>query len=385
MSTIELKEIYTTYSLRDINLTIGSGELLVLLGPTGAGKTTLLNVIAGLEDYRGSVLFNGRAVDGLAPGERKVGYLFQDLNLFPHLNVFSNIAFGLKMQGLSKRQIQDKVEEMLELFKIESLRDRFPNSLSGGEKQRVALARALINSPHILLLDEPMSSLDYRTSKYLRIELRALQKKLGITTIYVTHNLYEAEELADRIAVISKGRLEQIGSPEDVFFHPRSTISSFIGAPNILHCEDCQLLNPSLMEVECGGISLIIPNEGRPVKKLAILPEDIYLSATKPPGPDINRIKGTLIKYEEAAHTVCCTVQAGKNYLKAELPREIFKTMGLNIGAAVWLILNLRKLKVVAGESYSNAAPFSILKTEVKEGKYEKNSSGKCGRHGFGA
>lgn len=119
MSTIELKEISTTYSLRNINLTIGSGELLVLLGPTGAGKTTMLNVIAGLENHRGSVLFNGRAVDGLAPGERKVGYLFQELNLFPHLNVFSNIAFSLKMQGLSKRQIQDKVEKMLELFKIE--------------------------------------------------------------------------------------------------------------------------------------------------------------------------------------------------------------------------------------------------------------------------
>lgn len=356
MSTIELKEVFTLYSLRNINITIGNGELLVLLGPTGAGKTTMLNVIAGLEDYRGSVLFDDRAVDGLSPGKRKVGYLFQDLNLFPHLNVFSNIAFGLKMQRMSKMQIQDKVEKMLELLKIESFRNRFPNSLSGGEKQRVALARALINSPHILLLDEPMSSLDYRTSKYLRTELRALQKKLGITTVYVTHNLYEAEELADRIAVIDKGRLEQIGSPEDVFFHPRATISSFIGAPNILHCERCRLLNLSLLEVECGGISLIILNEGRQVKKLAILPEDIYLSAAKPPGPDINRVKGTLIKYEEAAHTVCCTVLVGKNYLRAELPRNIFKTMGLDIGVEVWLILNLRKLKVAAGDSYSGAA-----------------------------
>lgn len=348
MSSIELKEISTPYSLKKINLKINNGELLVLLGPTGAGKTTILNVIAGLEDYRGFVLFDGIPVDGLLAGKRKVGYLFQDLNLFPHLNVFSNIAFGLKIQKLNKIQIQDKVEEMLQLLKIESLRERFPKNLSGGEKQRVALARALVNSPRILLLDEPMSSLDYRTSKYLRSELKMLQRKLGITTVYVTHNLYEAEEMADRIAVIDNGRLEQLGSPQEVFFQPRETVISFIGAPNILNCERCRPLNPSLMEVECGGISLIIPNEGREVKKLAILPEDIYISATKPPGPNINRIKGLLTEFEEYNSTVCCTVLAGQNSLKVELPGEIFKSMGLDTAAEVWLIFNLRKLKVAS-------------------------------------
>jgi len=346
MSSVELMNISTPYSLKNINLKVRDGELLVLLGPTGAGKTTMLNVIAGLENYSGSVLFDGVPIDGIPTGRRNVGYLFQDLNLFPHLNVFWNIAFGLKMQGLNKTEIQDKVDKMLHLLKIEPLRDRFPKNLSGGEKQRVALARALINLPCILLLDEPMSSLDYRTSKYLRTELRMLQKKLGITTVYVTHNLYEAEEMADRIAVIDKGRLEQIGSPEDIFFHPQETVSSFIGAPNILNCEYCRLLNPSLMEVECGGISLIIPNEGKQVRKLAILPEDIYISAAKPPGPNINRVKGILMKVDESTHTVCCTVLAGENYLRAELPKEIFKTMGLDIGGEVWLILNLRKLKV---------------------------------------
>lgn len=249
MSSIELKDISTPFCLKGINLKINNGELLVLLGPTGAGKTTILNVIAGLEDYRGSVCFDGLPVEGFPPGKRRVGYLFQDLNLFPHLNVFSNIAFGLKIQKLTKSQIQDKVEGMLRLLNIESLRGRFPKNLSGGEKQRVALARALVASPRILLLDEPMSSLDYRTSRYLRSELKALQKKLGITTVYVTHNIYEAEEMADRIAVIAGGKLEQVGSPEEVFSHPRETVESFIGSPNILNCQRCRPLNPSLMEV----------------------------------------------------------------------------------------------------------------------------------------
>jgi len=195
-----------------------------------------------------------------------------------------------------------------------------------------------------------MNSLDYRSSKYLRTGLRVLQRKLGITTVYVTHNFYEAEEMADRIAVIDKGRVVQIGSPEDVFFHPQEAVSSFIGAPNILHCESCRVLNPCLMEVKCGGISLIVPNEGKRVRKLAILPEEMYISAIKPPGPNINRIKGTLIKVDELSHTVCCTVLAGKNHLRAELPREIFAAMDLKVGAEVWLIFNLRKLKVAAVE-----------------------------------
>lgn len=346
MSTVELVNVSTPYSLKNVNLRIEEGELLVLLGHTGAGKTTILNVIAGLENYSGSVLFDGQPVNKIPASKRNVGYLFQDLNLFPHLDVFGNVAFGLEIKGFKKTEINAEVDRMLNLMRIQSLRDRYPKNLSGGEKQRVALARALVNSPGILLLDEPMSSLDYRTSKYLRSELRTLQKKLGITTVYVTHNLYEAEEMADRIAVIEKGRLEQIGSPEDIFFHPQGTVSSLIGAPNILNCDCCRILNPSLMEVVCGGISLIIPNEGKQVSKLAILPEDIYISAVKPPGPDINRVKGIIMKVDESTYTVCCTVLAGENHLRAELPKEIFKTLGLDIGSEVWLILNLRKLKV---------------------------------------
>ncbi|MBA3063502.1 MAG: ABC transporter ATP-binding protein [Atribacteria sp.] len=349
MSSIKLKNI-SKYICKNINLEIFDKELLVLLGPNGAGKSTLLNVIAGLIDYEGSVFFSNMPVDKVPANKRRIGYLFQELNLFPHLDVSANIAYGLRVQKQPQDEIKDRVEELLQIMKIKHLSSRYPKELSGGEKQRVALARALANSPRILLLDEPMNSLDYRTSKYLRTEFKILQKKLGITTIYVTHNFYEAEEMAERIAVLDKGRVEQIGSPKEIFFHPTEVVNDFIGAPNILTCDYCNRLSFGLIEVKCGDISLVISSEREKIKKVAILPEDIYLSDTRPPGPDVNRVKGKLTEIEESSSTVCCTVITGKNSLKVKLPQEIFASMNLNIGDEVWLILAPRKLKTITDD-----------------------------------
>jgi len=346
MSSIKLKNI-SKYICKNINLEIFDKELLVLLGPNGAGKSTLLNVIAGLIDYEGSVFFSNMPVDKVPANKRRIGYLFQELNLFPHLDVSANIAYGLRVQKQPQDEIKDRVEELLQIMKIKHLSSRYPKELSGGEKQRVALARALANSPRILLLDEPMNSLDYRTSKYLRTEFKILQKKLGITTIYVTHNFYEAEEMAERIAVLDKGRVEQIGSPKEIFFHPTEAVNDFIGAPNILTCDYCNRLSFGLIEVKCGDISLVISSEREKIKKVAILPEDIYLSDTRPPGPDVNRVKGKLTEIEEASSTVCCTVITEKNSLKVKMPKEIFASMNLHIGDEVWLILAPRKLKII--------------------------------------
>lgn len=207
MTTVELLNI-ENYACRKINLKISSGEFVAIFGPNGAGKTTLLNVIAGLSEYRGSVLFDGHPVDELPPQKRKVGYLFQDLVLFPHLDTVSNIAYGLKAQGWPKEKMASRVAEMLRLLKIEKLSACHPLHLSGGEKQRVALARALAPCPEILLLDEPLSSLDFQTSHYLRHELKRLQQRFGVTTIYVTHDIDEARELADRIILLREGRVE---------------------------------------------------------------------------------------------------------------------------------------------------------------------------------
>ena len=215
MTAIELRNI-ENYVCRGVNLKVFSGELLVLLGPNGAGKTTILNIIAGLTGYKGSVLFDGRPIDELPTRERKVGYLFQDLVLFPHLDVASNIAYGLRAEGWPNEKIEPRVKELLRLLKIEHLATAYPWHLSGGEKQKVALSRALAPYPEILLLDEPLSSLDWQTSRYLRFELKGLQQKLGITTLYVTHDLTEAKEVADRMAIILEGRIEQIGRLEDL-------------------------------------------------------------------------------------------------------------------------------------------------------------------------
>jgi len=346
MSSIKLENI-SKYVCKNINLEIFDKELLVLLGPNGAGKSTLLNVIAGLIDYEGSVFLDNKPVNMLPANKRRIGYLFQELNLFPHFDVAVNIAYGLKVQKRPQNEINAKVEELLQIMKIKHLSSRYPKELSGGEKQRVALARALANFPRILLLDEPMNSLDYRTSKHLRTEFKILQKKLGITTLYVTHNFYEAEEMAQRIAVLDKGRVEQVGSPKEIFFHPTEAVNDFIGAPNILTCDYCNRLGFGLVEVECGDITLMVYSEREKIKKVAILPEDIYLSDTRPPGPDVNRVRGKLTEINESFSTVCCTVVTGKNSLKVKLPQEIFASMSSNIGDEVWLILAPRKLKTI--------------------------------------
>lgn len=351
MSSIKLKNI-SKYVCKNINLEIFDKELLVLLGPNGAGKSTLLNIIAGLIDYEGSVFFDNKPVDKLPANKRRIGYLFQELNLFPHFNVADNIAYGLRVQKQSQNEIKAKVDELLQMMNIQHLSSCYPKQLSGGEKQRVALARALANSPRILLLDEPMNSLDYRTSKYLRTKFKILQKKLGITTIYVTHNFYEAEEMAERIAVLNKGRVEQIGSPKEIFFHPTEVVSDFIGAPNILTCDYCNRLGFGLVEVKCGDITLVVYSEREKIKKVAILPEDIYLSDTRPPGPDVNRVRGKLTEINKSSSTVCCTVMTGKISLKVKLPQEIFDSMSLNSGDEVWLILAPRKLKIITDGKY---------------------------------
>ncbi|MEA3441951.1 MAG: ABC transporter ATP-binding protein [Chloroflexota bacterium] len=346
MPSIELKNI-SKYICQNVNLEIFDKELLVLLGPNGAGKSTLLNIIAGLIDYEGSVLFDGDPVDQLPASKRKVGYLFQELALFPHLDVTSNIAYSLKVQKQARSEVQARVEELLQMMKIKHLSSRYPRQLSGGEKQRVALARALALAPNILLLDEPLSSLDVQASKYLRMELRQLHKKLGITTLYVTHDLMEAEEMADRVAVIESGYIEQAGELEEVFFYPKSEkVSDFIGAPNILDCTYCHSLGRGMIEVGCGGLSIIIPDDGNTVKRIALLPRDIYISETKPPGPDVNRFRGIITNINTTNETVRLKVKAGENNLTTEIPHHIFQDMDLAVGKEIFLILKLRRIRV---------------------------------------
>jgi len=345
MPSIELQNI-CKYICQDVNLKIVDKELLVLLGPNGAGKTTLLNIIAGLTDYRGAVLFDGMPVDKIPASKREVGYLFQDLVLFPHLDVAANIAYGLRAKKRPQDEVESRVQQLLQMMKIKHLSSRYPKHLSGGEKQRVALARALALSPKVLLLDEPLSSLDVQTSKYLRIELKQLQKQLRITTIYVTHDLTEAEELADRVAIIQHGHVEQVGAPDEVFFYPSNKrVSEFIGAPNILDCDYCRSLGQGLLEVNCGGLPIIIPDDGDIVQRIALFPRDVYVSETQPPGPGVNRFKGIVTGIDPSGDAVRLEVKVGEKIIVAEMPHHIFEDMDLAAGKEVFLILKLRRIR----------------------------------------
>ncbi len=206
MPSIELKSV-SNYVFSNLNMEIFDGELLVVLGSNGAGKTTLLNIIAGLAKYTGAVLFDGVPVDKTPVNERQIGYIFQNLALFPHLDVASNVGYSLMIKGKEEGEIMQKVDELLQLTKIEHLKHRYPKNLSGGEKQRVALARALASSPKVLLLDEPFNSLDIGMCECLRKEIRQVQREMGITTVFVTHNLADVAEMGDRVVVLNNGKI----------------------------------------------------------------------------------------------------------------------------------------------------------------------------------
>lgn len=220
MAAIRLRNIFTPHCLNNINLDIEAGEFVVIIGRNGSGKSTLLDVIAGLTDYSGEVIFDQRKMNNVRAENRGVGYLLQDIYLFPHLTTYENISFGLRAGGCSAIRIREKVDETMDMLQIAHLKERYPRNLSGGEKQRIGLARSIIMEPKVLLLDEPLSSLDPLTAKCIRNELKILQKRLDLTMLYVTHGHSEAQELADRIVVLSEGRIKQSGSLHEVFCEP---------------------------------------------------------------------------------------------------------------------------------------------------------------------
>jgi len=239
---LELKNIKKSFTpgedvLDDICLTVARGEFVTLLGSSGCGKTTTLRIIAGLEQTdSGSVWINGQDVTKLPPDKRDVNTVFQNYALFPHMNVAENIGYGLKLRKVPRGEIKKKVAQMLELVQLEGYERRKPSELSGGQKQRVAIARALVNNPKVLLLDEPLGALDLQLRRAMQIELKHLQKKLGITFIYITHDQEEAINMSDRIAVMKDGRIEQIGTPDEIYNHPKTSyVATFVGNANILH------------------------------------------------------------------------------------------------------------------------------------------------------
>lgn len=238
--------------LRDISLEIEEGEMITLLGPSGCGKSTLLRVIAGLTDMEvgGSIEIGGQEISGKAPKDRNVGMVFQSYALFPNMNVYENVAFGLKMNRVERNQIEEKVLRMLNIVDLLDKKDAYPSQLSGGQQQRVALARSLVVEPRLLLLDEPLSALDAKIRKNLQSELRRIQQDLNMTTIFVTHDQEEALTLSDRVVVMNQGQIIQSGCPKEIYTHPKTEfVARFIGHYNVVEPHDLAIDGSNLIAI----------------------------------------------------------------------------------------------------------------------------------------
>jgi len=279
------------FAVRDVSLDIAAGEFFSLLGPSGCGKTTSLRMIGGFADpTEGSILLDGRDVTGLPPNQRNVNTVFQSYAVFDHLTVADNVAFGLKRQGVARGEIRKRVGAMLDLVQMGAMADRRPRTLSGGQRQRVALARALVCRPRVLLLDEPLGALDLKLRRAMQVELKQIQREVGITFIFVTHDQDEALTMSDRVAVMNGGVVEQCGTPEDVYERPASTfVASFMGTSNLM---DGVYRDGSVAIT--GGPTIAVGDRGLRAGcevSVSVRPEKIWLSEHE---PQMVRIPGTV-------------------------------------------------------------------------------------------
>lgn len=344
MSDITLQNI-RCHGLNGLSLHVREKELFVLVGPSGAGKTTLLNVVAGLMPHEGHILVDAVLMDGLPPHRRQIGYLFQDLLLFPHMSVKRNLRTALSKRRMSGTEKDHRISDMVDLFRLRGLEDKRPDQLSGGEKQRVALARAIVSAPKVLLLDEPFSSLDFRTARYLRLELKRIHARLKTTMLFVTHDLEEARELADRMGVMMDGRLEQVGGIEELMFQGKPGHSDFLEKPNIFSCTYLKRLGNGLVHVQWANQDLFIPEDGgKPFSRVFIHPRDIYISPYPPPGPPVNRFYGRITDMRHAAGMAHVDVAVMDHHVHAEMTAEQARSLSLSEGDSVYGILKLRAL-----------------------------------------
>jgi putative spermidine/putrescine transport system ATP-binding protein len=312
-------------ALRDISLTIMGGELVALLGPSGCGKSTLLRVIAGfIRQSRGQVLFDQEPVDHLSPRRRRVGIVFQNYALFPHMSVAENVAYGLQAQSWSRETIAPRVAEMLALVHMSQFAERKPRQLSGGQQQRVALARCLAIDPKVLLLDEPFGALDKNLRLDMQIEVKRLQRDYGITTILVTHDQEEALSMADRIAVMNGGRIEQLASPTDIYDHPRTLfVNQFVGTTNLVPAELlARSTGHGTVRLVGGEVMKVMVADGVAVGAsvvVSVRPEQLRLTAEAGEG----RVTGTVKTVMPLGPNVVYEVEiTGGTSLKVSEPRE---------------------------------------------------------------
>jgi putative spermidine/putrescine transport system ATP-binding protein len=319
MTNLELVNLIKRFdeitAVDQVSLTVAPGSLVALLGPSGCGKTTTLRMIAGLEQpTEGDILFNNNSVLHLPPDKRNIGMVFQRYVLFPHMNVAANVGFGLRMRGVPKAEMAKRVTEVLEIVQLKGFEKRFPSQLSGGQQQRVAIARTVITNPKVMLMDEPLSNLDAKLREEMRTFITELQRRLKITTLFVTHDQVEAIELADHIGVMFDGKLVQFGTPEEIFNRPKTPrIADFMGATNMITGHLIEKgANSSTIETTAGALRVdYVPPQPRGVSVLAtIRPEHIDLNP--PSGPaDNNLFSARIVSAVYYGGTLSYQVQAG--------------------------------------------------------------------------
>jgi inositol-phosphate transport system ATP-binding protein len=315
-------------AVQDLRLEIGDGELIALLGPSGCGKTTTLLMLAGIyKPTEGQIRFDGVVVNDLPPQDRNVGMVFQSYALYPHMSVFDNIAFPLRLLRRPREEMRRRVDRAAEMVQIEQLLERKPSELSGGQQQRVALARALVKEPALLLLDEPLSNLDAQLRLLMRVEIKRLQRALGITTVLVTHDQVEAMTMADRIVILRNGRVQQIGSPHDLYYHPSNAfVSGFVGSPpmNLLSVQITA--KNGCLALESSAFRLLAPEHLRRALGeraitelvLGIRPEDVGLSLT----PEQGGFEGRIMDVEPLGRELAIAIGVGAQYVVALAPPD---------------------------------------------------------------
>ncbi len=355
------KDFGTFHALRDVSLDIQAGELVALLGPSGCGKTTLLRIIAGLETPdTGNILFSGADTTDVHVRERNVGFVFQHYALFRHMTVFDNVAFGLRMKPRATRpsdaKIKEKVHELLSLVQLDWLSDRYPAQLSGGQRQRIALARALAVEPQVLLLDEPFGALDAKVRKELRRWLRRLHDDLHVTSIFVTHDQEEALEVSDRVVLMNSGRVEQIGSPQEVWDHPASPfVYGFLGDVNLFHGRAHE--GEMLIGEDKHGLRLATPEhpDAQDAKAFAyVRPHDLDVQRYKPGASAAGQPQGIVAKLTRAIVVgpiarlellpLDATAAGSGDIIEAHIPSQLFNELGLQTNET--LVLTPRKARV---------------------------------------
>ncbi len=329
---VELRNVSKWYAeltaLEDFSLGVRRGEFLTLLGPSGSGKTTLLRLVAGFDQPQsGAVLIDGQDASLLPPYRRNVNTVFQHFALFPHLDVTRNVAFGLEQKKVPKVEIRRRVRAMLELVELPGKEDRYPHQLSGGEKQRVALARALVLEPAVLLLDEPLGALDQKLRQQMQVELKRLRERLGITFIFVTHDQEEALVMSDRVAVINRGQLEQVGSGEEIYERPRTRfVAEFMGVENFFEVNWAGQAGDAIRFETAGGLALWAKNGFEAAERspatLAVRPESVRLTLELPRslnGP-LNSVEGEVLEaiYEGGSRRWAVQLVSGERLVVRE-------------------------------------------------------------------